>query len=94
MDLRQAFEQASMGEAIVNLETLKGLFAEMAIYSTDEQLIELLQTCGKQDDEDFISFELFVRSVALLLEENAEHGSTSSQAEQNQEYQDQLQLEE
>jgi len=36
MDLRQAFEQASMGEAIVNLETLKGLFAEMAIYSTDE----------------------------------------------------------
>jgi hypothetical protein len=34
---------------------------------------------GKVDNEDAISFDLFARSVALLLEENAEKGSTSSQ---------------
>jgi hypothetical protein len=50
----------------------------MQIFPSEEQLIELLQTCGKQDDEDFISFELFARSVALLLEENADKVSTSS----------------
>ena len=44
-----------------------------------EQLQELLETCGKRDEEDFISFELFARSVALLLEENADKISTSSQ---------------
>lgn len=42
--------------------------------------MELLETCGKQDEEDFISFELFARSVALLLEENADKISTSSHA--------------
>jgi hypothetical protein len=41
-----------------------------------------LETCGKKDEEDFISFELFARSVALLLEENADKISTSSQQEQ------------
>jgi len=40
-----------------------------------------LETCGKKDEEDFISFELFARSVALLLEENADKISTSSQQE-------------
>lgn len=39
----------------------------------------MLETCGKSDEEDFISFELFARSVALLLEENADKVSTSSQ---------------
>ena len=41
----------------------------------------MLETCGKKDEEDFISFELFARSVALLLEENADKVSTSSQQE-------------
>ena len=81
MDLKTAFEAVSMGEAFVNLESLKALFADMQIYPTDEQLIELLETCGKKDEEDFISFELFARSVALLLEENADKVSTSSQQE-------------
>ena len=81
MDLRTAFEAVSMGEAFVNMESLKALFADMQIEPTDEQLLELLETCGKQDDEDFISFELFARSVALLLEENADKVSTSSQNE-------------
>lgn len=53
----------------------------MQIFPTDEQLQELLETCGKRDEEDFISFELFARSVALLLEENADKVSTSSQQE-------------
>ena len=87
MDLKTAFEAVSMGEAFVNSESLKALFADMQIYPTDEQLQELLETCGKSDEEDFISFELFARSVALLLEENADKVSTSSQqnAEQEQE---------
>lgn len=79
MDLKTAFEAVSKGEAFVDTESLKALFADMQIYPTDEQLNELLETCGKHDDEDFISFELFARSVALLLEENAEKISTSSQ---------------
>ena len=41
----------------------------------------MLETCGKKDEEDFISFELFARSVALLLEENADKVSTLSQQE-------------
>ena len=81
LDLKTAFEAVSKGEAFVDTESLKALFSDMQIYPTDEQLEELLQTCGKHDDEDFISFELFARSVALLLEENAEKISTSSQAE-------------
>ena len=90
MDLKTAFEAVSMGEAFVNTESLKALFADMQIYPTDEQLWELLETCGKSDEEDFISFELFARSVALLLEENADKVSTSSQqnAEQEQQQQD------
>ena len=79
MDLKTAFEAVSMGEAFVNTESLKALFSDMQIYPTDDQLHELLETCGKQDEEDFISFELFARSVALLLEENADKISTSSQ---------------
>lgn len=50
----------------------------MGIYPTDEMLNELLRSCGKSGDEDTISFELFARSVALLLEENADQNSTSS----------------
>lgn len=84
MDLKTAFEAVSMGEAFVNTESLKALFADMQIYPTDEQLAELLETCGKSDEEDFISFELFARSVALLLEENADKVSTSSQQNADQ----------
>ena len=58
MDLKTAFEAVSMGEAFVNTESLKALFADMQIYPTDEQLSELLETCGKSDEEDFISMTL------------------------------------
>lgn len=50
----------------------------MGIYPSDEMLNELLIACGKTGKEDVISFDLFARSVALLLEENADRGSTSS----------------
>jgi hypothetical protein len=79
MDLKQAFEAAAQGEASVNILSLKTLFAGMGIYPSDEMLNELLIACGKTGDEDAISFDLFARSVALLLEENADRGSTSSQ---------------
>ena len=77
-DLKQAFGTVAQGEEVVNMLSLKTLFAEMGIYPTDEMIEELLRSCGKKGEEDDINFELFARSVALLLEENIEHGSTSS----------------
>lgn len=65
----------------MNILSLKTLFSSMGIFPSDEMLHELLVACGKTDDEDAISFDLFARSVALLLEENAERGSTSSHNE-------------
>lgn len=52
----------------------------MGIFPSDQMLTDLLKACGKQDgDEDSISFDLFARAVALLLEENnMDKGSTSS----------------
>lgn len=50
-------------------------------------LAELLNAMGQinnQEEEDLITFEVFARCVALLLEENAEKVSTSSH--QNEEY--------
>ena len=43
-------------------------------------LDELLNSMGgEQEPDDLITFELFARCVALLLEENADKVSTSSQ---------------
>jgi hypothetical protein len=67
------------------MHSLKTLFASMGIFPSDEMLTELLISCGKTTEDDEITFDLFARAVALLLEENAEHGSTSSQAEMGQE---------
>ena len=55
----------------------------MGIYPSDDMLNELLISCGKTGNEDAISIDLFARSVALLLEENAERGSTSSHGDQD-----------
>lgn len=82
LDLRQAFEAAARpGEEFVNNQSLKALLGSMGIYPNDDMLTDLLMSCGKTTDEDIISFELFARTVALVLEESAEHGSTSSQNE-------------
>ncbi len=54
----------------------------MGIFPSDDMLNELLRSCVKVGDEDIISFDLFARSVALLLEENADRGSTSSQQQE------------
>jgi hypothetical protein len=56
----------------------------MGIFPSDEMLNELLIACGKTQGDDMISFDLFARSVALLLEENADKGSTSSHQDQNE----------
>jgi ASC-1-like (ASCH) protein len=53
-------------------------------------LDELLNSIGKLQEDDMITFEVFSRCVALLLEENAEKVSTSSQQnmdEMQEEYQ-------
>ena len=50
--------------------SLKTLFAEMGFYPSDETLDELLKSCGLTDDQEEVSFELFARAVALLLEDN------------------------
>lgn len=50
----------------------------MGIFPNDDMLHDLLISCGKDPSDDAISFELFARAVALLLEETGEKGSTSS----------------
>lgn len=69
-DLQQAFDSVAQGESEVNMLSLKTLFSEMGIFPSDEMLNDLLKSLGKEVDDDEISFELFARSVALLLEEN------------------------
>jgi len=39
--------------------SLKTLFAEMGFYPSDENLEELLTSCGMKDIREEISFELF-----------------------------------
>lgn len=70
--MKNAFDAVAQGEEYVNMLSLKALFSEMGIFPTDEMLVDLLKSCGKSGDEDAISFDLFARSVALLLEENVE----------------------
>ena len=48
-------------------------------------LDELLNSIGKLQHDDLITFEIFARCVALLFEENAEKISTSSQQNMDQE---------
>lgn len=69
-DLQQAFDSVAQGEAEVNMLSLKTLFSEMGIFPSDEMLNDLLKSLGKESEEDEINFELYARSVALLLEEN------------------------
>lgn len=83
MDLRQCFESVSIGEAFVNLEALKMVFNQMGYSPSEERLLQLLETCGKKDEEDAISFELFARTLALTFEEEADKVSTSSQNKQD-----------
>ena len=48
-------------------------------------LEELLNSMGRIQADELITFEIFARCVALLLEENAEKVSTSSQQNQEEE---------
>lgn len=81
MDLKHAFELESKGEAFITLDSLTAIFAGMQIFPTQEQLIAILETFGKREEEEYVSFELFARSVALMLEEYQDKVSTSSQQE-------------
>ena len=79
MDLRTAFDAVSMGEDYVDREALKTSFSNLGIFPSEEMLDELLVSIGKIKDDELITFDVFSRCVALLLEENAEKVSTSSQ---------------
>lgn len=79
MDLRTAFDAVSQGEDYVDREALKVSFSNLGIFPSEEMLDELLNSIGKLQEDDMITFEVFSRCVALLLEENAEKVSTSSQ---------------
>lgn len=55
----------------------------MGIVPREDLLMDLLRSCGgmidSQEEIEIVSFDMFARTVALLLEENAmEKGSTSS----------------
>lgn len=79
MDLRTAFDAVSMGEDYVDREALKTSFSNLGIFPTEDMLDELLGSIGRDSEDELITFEVFARCVALLLEENAEKASTSSQ---------------
>ena len=83
MDLRTAFDAVSMGQDFVDREALQVSFSNLGIFPSEEMLDELLTSIGKLQEDDMITFEVFARCVALLLEENADKISTSSQ--QNEE---------
>ena len=79
MDLRAAFDAVSMGQDFVDRESLQNSFSNLGIFPSEEMLDELLTSIGKlQKEDDLITFEVFARCVALLLEENADKVSTSS----------------
>ena len=84
MDLKHAFELESKGEAFITLDSLTAIFAGMSIFPTQEQLVAILETFGQREEDDYVSFELFARSVALMLEEYQDKVSTSSQQEQHE----------
>lgn len=69
-DLQWAFDQASQGQDFINLLSLKTCFSQMGFYPTDESLEDILKSCGLKDINDEISFDLFARTIALLIEEN------------------------
>lgn len=79
MDLRAAFDAVSMGQDFVDRQALNNSFSNLGIFPSEEMLDELLSSIGKLQAEDLITFEVFARCVALLLEENADKVSTSSQ---------------
>ncbi len=79
MDLRTAFDEVSMWEDYVDRDALKNSFSNLGIFPSEEMLDELLVSIGKLKDDELITFDVFSRCVALLLEENAEKVSTSSQ---------------
>mmetsp|Transcript_4906 Transcript_4906/g.7345 ORF Transcript_4906/g.7345 Transcript_4906/m.7345 type:complete len:115 (-) Transcript_4906:10-354(-) len=83
MDLRTAFDAVSMGNDFVDRTALQVSFSNLGIFPSEEMLDELLSSIGRLQEDDPITFEVFARCVALLLEENAEKVSTSSQ--QNEE---------
>jgi hypothetical protein len=89
MDLRTAFDAVSMGQDYVDREALQVSFSNLGIFPSEEMLDELLNSIGKLQQDDMITFEVFARCVALLLEENADKISTSSQQnedDQGEEY--------
>ena len=83
-DLQKAFDAVAQGEDAVDLLRLKALFNEMdiyppgilyiyiyIIYSIDEVIEELVRKCSPDQEEiSEVNFEMFIRAVALLLEEN------------------------
>ena len=69
MDLRTAFDTVSMGEDFVDREALNASFQNLGIFPEEEQLDELLVSIGKIKEEDLITFDVFARCVALMLEE-------------------------
>lgn len=79
MDLRAAFDAVSMGQDFVDRESLMGSFQNLGIAASEEMLDELLNSMGQlRESDNLITFEIFARCVALLLEENADKVSTSS----------------
>ena len=60
------------------MNSLKALFGSMGIFPTDEMLFELLKSCGKNTDDDIISFELFSINLYEFIKNNNFEGVSLS----------------
>lgn len=57
----------------------------MGFFPSDEGLEEILKSCGLKDLNDEISFDLFARTIALLIEENNRFAKEEDHEEGNDE---------
>jgi hypothetical protein len=82
-DLQRAFETASQGQEVINLLSLKTCFSTMGFFPSDEALEDILLSCGLADLNEDISFDLFARTIALLIEENTRFNKGQTEEEED-----------
>eukprot|EP00357_Protocruzia_adherens_P022715 CAMPEP_0115042120 /NCGR_PEP_ID=MMETSP0216-20121206/46085_1 /TAXON_ID=223996 /ORGANISM="Protocruzia adherens, Strain Boccale" /LENGTH=382 /DNA_ID=CAMNT_0002424191 /DNA_START=565 /DNA_END=1713 /DNA_ORIENTATION=- len=87
-DLEKAFNSVAQGDFRVSILSLRALFAEMDLYPSDQAIDGILKKLSEGDEEEEITFEIFVRCVALLLEENLQDGEIVVESEGGSNYEE------
>jgi len=60
----------------------------MDLYPSDQAIDGILKKLSEGDEEEEITFEIFVRCVALLLEENLQDGEIVVESEGGSNYEE------